>query len=34
MPLQEISKLWVMIMDDYQDIDNIEEFYDYITVHG
>jgi hypothetical protein len=31
MPPQEISKLWVMIMDDYQDIDNIQEFYDYIT---
>jgi hypothetical protein len=31
MPPQEISKLWVMIMDDYQDIDGIHEFYDYVT---
>ena len=31
MPPQEISKLWVMIMDEYQDIENIEGFYDYIT---
>ncbi|CAF3713684.1 unnamed protein product [Rotaria sp. Silwood1] len=31
MPPQEISKLWVMIMDDYQDIGNTREFYDYIT---
>ncbi|CAF1106231.1 unnamed protein product [Rotaria sordida] len=31
MPPQEISKLWVMIMDEYQDIDNIDAFYDYLT---
>ena len=31
MPPQEVSKLWVMIMDEYQDIENIEGFYDYIT---
>ena len=28
---QEVSKLWVMIMDEYQYIENIEDFYDYIT---
>ncbi|CAF3297135.1 unnamed protein product [Rotaria sp. Silwood2] len=31
MPPQEISKLWVMIIDEYQDIENIEDFYDYVT---
>ncbi|CAF4433990.1 unnamed protein product [Rotaria magnacalcarata] len=31
MPPQEISNLWVLIMDEYQDIDNIGEFYDYVT---
>ncbi|CAF1223506.1 unnamed protein product [Rotaria sordida] len=31
MPPEEISKLWVMIMDEYQDIENIEGFYDYVT---
>ena len=28
---REIGKLWVMIMDEYQDIENIESFYDYVT---
>ena len=31
MPPREIGKLWVMIMDDYQNIGNIEGFYDYVT---
>ncbi|CAM4874402.1 unnamed protein product [Rotaria socialis] len=31
MPPQEISNLGVIIMDEYQDIDNIGEFYDYVT---
>ena len=31
MPTREIGKLWVMIMDEYQDIENIEGFYDYVT---
>ena len=31
MPPREIGKLWVMIMDQYQDIENIEGFYDYVT---
>ena len=31
MPAEEVSKLWVMIMDEYQHIENIEGFYDYIT---
>ena len=31
MPPEEVSKLWVMIMDEYQHIENIEGFYDYIT---
>ncbi|CAF1103817.1 unnamed protein product [Rotaria sordida] len=31
MPPQEIGKLWVTIMDEYQDIENIEGFYDYVT---
>ena len=31
MPPQEVSKIWVMIMDEYQHIENIEGFYDYIT---
>ena len=31
MPLREIGKLWVMIMDEYQAIENIEGFYDYVT---
>ena len=31
MPPQEVSKLWVMIMDEYQHIENIEGFHDYIT---
>ena len=31
MPPQEVSKLWVMIMDEYRHIENIEGFYDYIT---
>ena len=26
MPSREIGKLWVMIMDEYQDIENIEGF--------
>ena len=28
---REIGKLWVIIMDEYQDIENIEGFYDYLT---
>ena len=28
---REISKLWVMIMNEYQHIENIEGFYDYVT---
>ena len=28
---REIGKLWVMIMDEYQNIGNIEGFYDYVT---
>ena len=28
---REIGKLWVMIMDEYQAIENIEGFYDYVT---
>jgi hypothetical protein len=28
---QEIDKLWVMIMDEYQDLENVEEFFDYVT---
>ena len=28
---REIGKLWVMKMDEYQDIKNIEGFYDYVT---
>ena len=28
---REIGKLWAMIMDEYQDIENIEDFYDYVT---
>ena len=31
MPPREIGKLWVMIIDEYQDIENIEGFYDYVT---
>ena len=31
MPTREIGKLWVVIMDEYQDIENIEGFYDYVT---
>jgi hypothetical protein len=31
MPPQTIGKLWAMIMDDYQDIENIDEFYNYVT---
>ena len=31
MPPREIGKLWVMIINEYQDIENIEGFYDYIT---
>ena len=31
MPPEEVSKLWVMIIDEYQHIENIEGFYDYIT---
>ena len=31
MPPREIGKLWVMIMDEYQAIENIEGFYDYVT---
>ena len=31
MPAEEVSKLWVMIMDEYQHIENIEGFYHYIT---
>ena len=31
MSSREIGKLWVMIMDEYQDIENIEGFYDYVT---
>ena len=27
----EVSKLWVMTMDQYQHVENIEGFYDYIT---
>ena len=30
MPTREIGKLWVVIMDEYQDIENIEGFYDYV----
>ena len=30
MPPEEVSKLWVMRMDEYQHIENIEGFYDYI----
>jgi hypothetical protein len=29
-PPQTIGKLWAMIMDDYQDIENIDEFYNYV----
>ena len=28
---REIDKLWVTIIDEYQDIENIEGFYDYVT---
>ena len=31
MPLRKIGKLWVMIMDEYEAIENIEGFYDYVT---
>ena len=31
MPPREIGKLWVMTMDEYQAIENIEGFYDYVT---
>ena len=31
MPPQAIGELWVMIMDEYQDIERIEQFYDYVT---
>ena len=31
MPPRKIVKLWVMIMDEYQDIENMEGFYDYVT---
>ena len=27
----EIGKLWAMIMDEYQNIENVEGFYDYVT---
>ncbi len=30
MPPQEIDKLRVMIMDEYQDLGNVEEFFDYV----
>ena len=31
MPTREIGKLWVVRMDEYQHIENIEGFYDYVT---
>ena len=31
MPTREIGKLCVVIMNEYQDIENIEGFYDYVT---
>ena len=31
MPPRKIVKLWVMIMDEYQAIENMEGFYDYVT---
>ncbi|CAF1371580.1 unnamed protein product, partial [Didymodactylos carnosus] len=31
MPPQEVGKIWTLIMDQFQDIEHIEIFYDYVT---
>ncbi|CAF1113890.1 unnamed protein product [Didymodactylos carnosus] len=31
MPPQEVGKIWTLIMDQFQDIEHIEVFYNYVT---